>query len=139
MPAGRALLGLCALGLLLGRAHAADVDWAAAELVVVRLIDDRFVPDTLSFRRGVAYRLRLENRGKETHEFTAPDFIKTLELRNPEVLEPAGNEVLVHSGEQKELYFVAHKPGRYALICADHDWDGMDGEISVEDSAPRRP
>jgi plastocyanin len=23
-------------------------------------------------------------------------------------------------------------PGSYRLICADHDWDGMVGEITVE-------
>ena len=90
------------------------------------------MPEKLTFRRGVPYRLRLENRGTEMHEFTAPEFLKTVDVRNPEVLEQAGNEVLVHPKDQKELYFVANKPGRYPLICADHDWDGMIGEITVE-------
>ena len=113
-------------------AEAADVDWTRAELVTVQLIDARFVPDKLTFRSGVPYRLRLENRGRDMHEFTAPEFIKTIEIRNPEVLEQAGNEVLVEPKAHKELYFIARKPGRYPLICADHDWDGMVGEITVE-------
>ena len=113
-------------------AEAADDDWARAELVTVQLIEDRFVPEKLTFRSGVPYRLRLENRGKETHEFTAPEFIKSIEIGNPGVLEQAGSEVLVRPAAQKELQFIARKPGRYPLICADHDWDGMVGEITVE-------
>ena len=100
--------------------------------VTVQLLDDKFVPDQLVFRAGVRYRLRLENRGREMHEFTAPEFIKTLDVKNPEVLEQAGNEVLVQPGTSKDLVFVAKKPGRYPLTCADHDWDGMVGEITVE-------
>jgi uncharacterized cupredoxin-like copper-binding protein len=103
-----------------------------AQLVTVGLVDDQFVPDKLVFRAGVLYRMRLENRGKEMHEFTAPEFLKTVDVKNPEVLEQAGNEVLVQPGKAKDLLFVAKKPGRYPLLCADHDWDGMVGEITVE-------
>ena len=112
--------------------HAADADLESGQLVTVGLVDDQFVPDKLTFRAGVPYRLRLENQGKEMHEFTAPEFLKTVEVKNPEVLEQAGNEVLVQPGKAKELAFVAKKPGRYPLTCADHDWDGMVGEITVE-------
>ena len=41
--------------------------------VTVDLVDYRFVPDHLVFRRGIAYRLHLENKGGEQHEFTAPE------------------------------------------------------------------
>ena len=51
------------------------VDWSQAETVTVVMVDDRFVPDHLSFRHGVPYRLHLENRGKDLHEFTAPEFL----------------------------------------------------------------
>ena len=44
-----------------------------AEVVVVRLVDDRFVPDKLVFKAGTLYRLDLENDGKEMHEFTSPE------------------------------------------------------------------
>jgi uncharacterized cupredoxin-like copper-binding protein len=104
----------------------------AEERVAIQLIDDRFVPDKLVFRHGVEYRLELRNDGKEMHEFTAPEFFKAVEIRNPEVLERAVPEVLLQPGERKELRFVARPPGRYPLTCADHDWDGMVGEIIVE-------
>lgn len=42
---------------------AVAIDWSKAEMVSVRLIDDRFVPDKLRFRVGTLYRLRLENAG----------------------------------------------------------------------------
>jgi uncharacterized cupredoxin-like copper-binding protein len=103
-----------------------------AQLVVLHLVDDRFVPDRLVFRTGSLYRLHLENDGKEMHEFTAPEFFKTIDVKNPEVLEQGVAEVLLQPGDRKDLYFIARQPGRYALSCADHDWDGMVGEIGVE-------
>jgi len=104
----------------------------AEERMAVQLIEDRFVPDKLVFRHGVEYRLELRNDGREMHEFTAPEFFKAVDIRNPEVLERAVPEVLLQPGERKELRFVARQPGRYPLTCADHDWDGMVGEIVVE-------
>ena len=38
------------------------------------MVDYRFIPDHLTFRHGVRYRLHMENHGKETHEVTAPVF-----------------------------------------------------------------
>jgi len=105
---------------------------APEQVVTVQLIEDRFVPDRLVFRHGVAYRLELRNDGKEMHEFTAPEFFKTIDVKNPEVLERGLPEVLLHPGERKALRFVARAAGRYPLSCADHDWDGMTGEIVVE-------
>jgi len=57
----------------------------------VDLVDYRFVPDRLVFRRGVAYRLHLRNKGGEQHEFTAPEFLKQSEIENPEVVGTATN------------------------------------------------
>jgi uncharacterized cupredoxin-like copper-binding protein len=122
--------------LVFGHALAADVaptmDWSRAVEVTVRLVDERFVPDKLVFRHGVPYRLRLENTGHHMHEFTAPEFLKAVTVRNPEVLAEAKNELLLQPGEHKELYFFAPSPGRFELTCADHDWDGMTGSITVE-------
>ena len=105
---------------------------AAEELVTVQLMDDQFLPEKLRFRAGVAYRLRLENNGTHMHEFTAPEFLKAIEVKNPEVLEESGHEVLLQPRERKELVFVPRDAGRYPLRCADHDWDGMAGEITIE-------
>ena len=130
---------IVALGILLGSgggdvsaAGAADVDWSSARLVTVQLVDDRFLPEKLKFLAGVPYRLRLENNGTHMHEFTAPEFFKAIVVRNPDVLEQGQHEMLLQPKERKDLYFVAPGPGRYRLTCADHDWDGMTGEITVE-------
>jgi uncharacterized cupredoxin-like copper-binding protein len=111
---------------------AANVDWSKAEVVNVITTEYTFTPSQLRFRRGVAYRLHLENPGNEMHELTSPTFFKAIEMKNPEVLVRAGNEVVLQPKERKDVYFIAKQPGRYELTCADHDWAGMTGEIIIE-------
>jgi len=128
---------LSALAMLVAAAVAtpawpADVDWSKAETVTVDLVDYRFVPDHLVFHRGIPYRLHLENKGGEIHEFTAPEFLKSIEIRNPEVVGSYGAEIVMQRGDKKDLFFIARQPGTFKLKCADHDWAGMVGEIVVE-------
>jgi hypothetical protein len=113
-------------------AWAARVDWARARLVTVLAIDYRFVPNHLVFRRGVAYRLHLVNRGKELHELSAPAFFKTVVLRNAATLNHEHTEIVIPPGEQRDLYFVAKQRGLYDMRCPDHDWAGMTGNITVK-------
>jgi uncharacterized cupredoxin-like copper-binding protein len=40
-------------------------------------------------------------------------------------------EIDIPAGEQRDLVFVAEKPGSFKLRCPDYDWDGMVGEIVV--------
>jgi uncharacterized cupredoxin-like copper-binding protein len=110
----------------------ASVDWTAAETVTVGLEDYRFVPNRLSFRRGVPYRLRLENRGTHQHEFTAPGFFGAVAARSTAALSSARPEIVVDPKQVKEFEFVPVTAGRYELSCADHDFAGMVGEITVE-------
>ncbi len=117
---------------VLASAASAATDWSKAELVTVRTVEYRFIPDHLSFRHGIAYRLHLRNDGSELHEFTAPEFLKAIEIGNPEVLGGYGSEIVLQPHQEKDLYFIARQPGRYRLICADHDWAGMTGEIVIE-------
>lgn len=119
-----ALLGAVALACA-GRAA------AAAETIELAMTEYRFSPDRLLFQHGLPYRLVLENRGAELHEFTAPEFLAAIALDNPDSLASGGKEVVVRPGARKELRFVALRPGRYAMRCADHDWAGMIGEIVV--------
>ena len=112
-------------------ATALAADWSKAQRFAVALVDDAFKPADLSFHVGKAYRLHLENKGKETHEFTAPDFFKTLRLRNAKALNADRTEIVIQPGEQKDLYFVPKQAGRFKLICSDHDWAGMVGDITV--------
>ena len=108
------------------------VDWSKAHRADLVAVEYNFEPNHLSFRRDQTYRLHVENHGHETHELTAPDFFKSVELRNPDVLNQDRTELVLHPGDKKDLYFVALKPGRYDMRCADHDWAGMTGDITVE-------
>jgi uncharacterized cupredoxin-like copper-binding protein len=123
---------ILAVTMLLSAAPAGAVEWDKAQTVTVATSEFQFTPSELTFRRGVPYRLHLENRGKEEHEFTAPAFIKTLRVRNPKVLNADHTEVVLQPGQAKDFYFVPQKGGHFPLICADHDWAGMTGEITVE-------
>jgi uncharacterized cupredoxin-like copper-binding protein len=113
-------------------APAAAADWSQAQPVTVVASDYHFSPDKLAFKRGTPYRLHIENRGKEMHEFTAPEFFKAAEIADPAVLNPDRTEIVLQPGEAKDLYFVPQQTGRFPLTCADHDWTGMVGEITVE-------
>jgi uncharacterized cupredoxin-like copper-binding protein len=99
--------------------------------VDVIMIDYRFLPDHVTFEHGIRYRLHLENRGRETHEFTAPVFFAAAKLDNPEALNRERSEVVVQPGESKDVFFTPGAPGPYDLRCGDHDWDGMVGGITV--------
>jgi uncharacterized cupredoxin-like copper-binding protein len=105
---------------------------AAPQPVTVILKEYAFVPSRLVFQHGVEYRLHLQNTGKEFHEFTAPDFLKAIHIESPGVVNRYGNEVDMPPGTQKDLLFTAPRPGHYRLWCADHDWAGMTGSITVK-------
>jgi uncharacterized cupredoxin-like copper-binding protein len=100
--------------------------------VKVVMLDYRFIPDHLTFEQNVRYRLHLENHGKETHEFTAPTFFASADIDNPGVLNPERSEILMQPGDVKDLYLTPRHPGTYDLRCADHDWAGMVGGITVK-------
>jgi uncharacterized cupredoxin-like copper-binding protein len=117
---------LTMIGLCLGAATAAPVE------VDVTMIDYKFVPDHLTLQHDVHYRLHLENHGKETHEFTAPTFFATAKIDNPEVLNRERSEIVVQPGEAKDVFLTPGKPGIYDLRCADHDWNGMVGGITIQ-------
>jgi len=105
---------------------------AGADLVLVRLVDDRFEPAELTLEHGKAYRLRLENTGHEMHEFSAKAFFKAAQVADAATaLTNDGSEVVLQPGQSRELELVAPAPGSYPLTCPDHDWDGMVGKIVV--------
>jgi uncharacterized cupredoxin-like copper-binding protein len=120
----------CVLGILLAASLAAAQPKPV--MIQVLMVDYRFDPDHLTFEHDVHYQLHLENHGKETHEFTAPTFLATATIDNPDVLNREHTEVLVDPGESKDLFLTPHRPGTYDLRCADHDWNGMVGGITVK-------
>jgi uncharacterized cupredoxin-like copper-binding protein len=128
----RPVVVLCALLFATSARAQPAVDWSKAQTVVLLMVDDRFEPDHLSFQHGVPYRLHMANHGKDLHEFTAPEFLADALVRDQRVLANGGKEVVVQPGAEVEVYLVPMKAGTFRLICADHDWDGMVGEITVE-------
>jgi len=125
----RALLAAALAALLIGSAGA--VDWSKAKKVTVVTVEYAFRPASLTFQQGIAYRLRLDNQGKEMHEFTAPEFFKAIQMRDAKALNADRTEIVVQPGEKKDLYFVAQQPGSFKLRCSDHDWAGMVGDITI--------
>jgi uncharacterized cupredoxin-like copper-binding protein len=130
LRAGSRVFILLIACVLSGTASAAD--WSKAQSVTVMTTESKFTPNKLAFRRGVAYRLHVENRGREMHEFNAADLFKASEIGNPEALNLDKTEIMLHPGEAKDLYFLPKQSGHFRLVCPDHDWDGMTGEITVE-------
>ena len=102
------------------------------QTVNLTMIEYRFIPDHLIFEHDVHFRLHLENHGKETHELTAPTFFATADIDNPEALNHERTEIVMQPGETKDIFLTADRPGTYDLLCADHDWAGMVGGITVE-------
>jgi uncharacterized cupredoxin-like copper-binding protein len=123
-----AAVGIAA-SVLTGRAIATD--WSKAEVVTVIATENAFTPSTLVFRKGVTYRLHVENHGKELHEFASPEFFRAVQMDDSTVLNSDRTEIAVQPGEQKDLSFVAETPGSFKLTCPDHDWDGMIGDITI--------
>lgn len=123
---------------------AAGIDWAHAKAVNEVATEYKFIPAHLRFRVGIPYRLHLSNRGKETHEFHAPEFFAAITMRDlgrdqgrdpgrdAGPLNADRTEIVLQPGQDRDLYFVATKPGMFPLICSDHDWAGMTGGITVK-------
>jgi uncharacterized cupredoxin-like copper-binding protein len=84
------------------------------------------------FHAGQAYMLTLVNRGKDMHEFTAPAFLKSATVRDPRALSNGGTDIVVQPGRTVTVGLLPSTKGEFELSCADHDWDGMVGHISVQ-------
>jgi plastocyanin len=112
-------------------ALAAD-PWSRAQVMTVVMVDNSFQPDHLTFRSGQPYELRLENHGKDMHEFTAPAFLKAARVRDKRLLANGGTDIVVSSGKSVSIFLIPGPAGQYDLTCADHDWDGMVGGITVD-------
>nr|WP_294517125.1 cupredoxin domain-containing protein [uncultured Rhodopila sp.] len=124
-------LALLAAFALTPAALAAD-PWAHAQVVTEVMVDNSFQPDHLTFHSGQPYELRLENRGKDMHEFTAPAFLKAARVRDKRLLANGGTDIVVPSGKSVRIFLIPGPKGDYDLSCADHDWDGMVGGITVD-------
>ena len=108
------------------------IDWEKAEIVTVHMADYAFSPPRVTFHHGVPTRLHLVNTSADIHDFTAPDFFKTVDFRDPSVVGSSGVGIVVAPHQQRDIDLIARLPGHYGLTCADHDWAGMTADIVVE-------
>ena len=52
--------------------------------------------------------------------------------RDKKLLANGGTDVVVQPGKSVRVLLIAPSKGHYDLTCADHDWDGMVGKITVD-------
>jgi uncharacterized cupredoxin-like copper-binding protein len=126
------LLGAISFVILLAISARAADKWAHARPMTVVMVDNRFEPDHLIFQHGQPYDLHVANHGKDLHEFTAPVFLKAATIRDKRLLANNGGDIVVQPGTSVHIFLIAPAKGQYDLTCADHDWDGMVGSITVD-------
>jgi uncharacterized cupredoxin-like copper-binding protein len=102
------------------------------ETVTVVMVDNKFQPDHVIFHAGRPTELHLVNEGKDMHEFTAPEFLHAATVKDKRALSNNGGDIVVQPKQTVDVQLVPGHPGDYKLICADHDWDGMVGSITVQ-------
>jgi plastocyanin len=98
---------------------------------MIEMQEYAFPLQRLTLRHGTPTQLHLVNRGAEIHDFTAADFFKTVDFRTPG-MGSSTIGITVAPQEVKDVDLIATLPGAFGLICSDHDWAGMIGEIIVE-------
>ncbi len=113
-------------------------DWSKPEIINVTLSEFSFSPDALVFRAGQTYGLKLFNPDPIRHNFTSSTFFRAiaayrLTMSDGEADMPTLESISLDSKETKILYFVAARPGSYALKCDVplHATFGMTGDIEI--------
>jgi len=128
----RTFISIGALAALALSALAAGATAAEPERVTVVMTEYTFKPDHVVFQHGHRYRLHLQNSGGELHEFTAAAFFKTAKIENPDAMNADRTDVVLQPHESKDIILTPNRKGTFALVCADHDWEGMIGTITVK-------
>ena len=118
------------------RPRASEVDWTHAQHYDVILSEFHFAPSRIVLQHGEPYVLRLENRGRFRHTFTAPEFFRAVAFGPGAAneAEQAAGIFSVAAGEVEEIEFVPLQAGTYPLECTKplHGLFGMTGDIVVQ-------
>jgi plastocyanin len=131
------MIRLCLLALgvaaLPAAAGAQAPDWAHAQRVEVQLSSFAFTPSTLHLRAGQPVVLHLVNTGSGGHDFTAPKFFASAQVR-PQDRAAAGKGSVELGGHRSADIALVPRAGRYPLKCSHtfHKTFGMSGQILVD-------
>jgi uncharacterized cupredoxin-like copper-binding protein len=114
-------------------AGAQPIDWSRAQTVNVELSNFKFTPATLSFTRGVPYRLHLTNTSSGGHDFTAKEFFAASTIDPEDAARLKNGEIELKSGQSADIRLIANKPGSYPVRCTHfmHSTFGMTGAVTV--------
>jgi uncharacterized cupredoxin-like copper-binding protein len=124
---------LCALIALAAPVAAQAPDWAHARRIAIELSSFKYRPETIRLRAGQPVLLHLANVSKGGHDFTAPEFFASAQLRASDRATVKGGRVEVKGGQTRDVALVP-RAGRYRLKCSHnfHKTLGMTGDILVE-------
>jgi uncharacterized cupredoxin-like copper-binding protein len=111
----------------------------------------RFVPDRLSFQRGVYYKLVIHNPSPQAHYFTAEALATHAFTRKVEVMNDKGETLAevhgaigdldIQPGATVAWYFYPMTNGEVPLTChkEGHQEGGMVGTITIAGPPPFQP
>jgi len=119
---------------------------ATVKEVTVELTEMAFTPKNLVLEAGKPYVIKMVNKGKVKHEFTASKFFRSAAIRkvendSSEVKAPFFTEIEVLAGKTVELFVVPVTTGSFETLCeiAGHREAGMEGTITVTGTKPAAP
>lgn len=126
---------------------AAKATWdATAKTVAIELNEMSFTPKNVTLEAGKPYVLKLTNKGKVKHEFSAGKFFRSAATRKVgtdagAVKVPFFTEVEVFAGKTAEVFVIPVIPGTFDMLCElpGHLEAGMEGTITVTGKAPAVP
>ncbi len=124
-------------------APAAAADLSAQEPIEINVElgnpggDLVFSPGKISFEAGKLYKLRLNNRSRQKHYFSALGFAAAIWTRKVETtgaeIKGAIREIELKPGGSAEWFFVPVKAGTFSLTCTipGHAEAGMTGVLVI--------
>ncbi len=121
-----------------GPALVEAANWDTMKTVTIELSEYAFTPKEITLTASQPYVVKVVNKGKVKHEFTAEDFFGLVAFRKAqdasgEFKAWAPREVEVFPGKEVELYLIPTQAGTYKLVCEieGHLEAGMSGTITV--------
>ena len=109
-------------------------NFSGAKVVNVTLADYKFIPSSIQLQAGKAVILKLSNAAGQPHEFAAPEFFRSANIRASDAKSVnREGEAEIAGGKQVTIALVP-KAGTYHLQCnkPGHLMLGMEGTIVVK-------